>query len=69
MGSGAATVAGTVIALLLAKHTGRTIAGVYTLTLSCIGVIMMFVIPASNYRARYGGYILTQQCKFLSPKR
>lgn len=60
MGSGACTVVGTIMALYLAKFTGRTIAGCYTLCLSCIGVIMMFVIPAEHYRARYGGYILTQ---------
>ena len=63
MGSGAATVTGTVIAWFLAKYTGRTIAGCYTLCLSIVGVIMMFAIPAENYRARYGGYVLTQQCK------
>ncbi|KAH8782314.1 major facilitator superfamily domain-containing protein [Hyaloscypha sp. PMI_1271] len=61
MGSGACTVVGTIMALYLAKFTGRTIAGCYTLCLSCIGVIMMFVIPAEHYGARYGGYILTQQ--------
>jgi MFS transporter, ACS family, allantoate permease len=61
MGSGACTVVGTIMALYLAKFTGRTIAGCYTLCLSCIGVIMMFVIPGEHYGARYGGYILTQQ--------
>jgi ACS family allantoate permease-like MFS transporter len=61
MGSGACTVVGTILALYLSKFTGRTIAGCYTLCLSCIGVIMMFVIPAEHYGARYGGYILTQQ--------
>ena len=61
MGSGACTVVGTILALYLAKFTGRTIAGCYTLCLSCIGVIMMFVIPEKHYGARYGGYILTQQ--------
>jgi len=61
MGSGACTVVGTIMALYLAKFTGRTIAGCYTLCLSCVGVIMMFVIPAEHYGARYGGYILTQQ--------
>jgi ACS family allantoate permease-like MFS transporter len=61
MGSGACTVVGTILALYLSEFTGRTIAGCYTLCLSCIGVIMMFVIPAEHYGARYGGYILTQQ--------
>ncbi|RDW87916.1 hypothetical protein BP5796_03610 [Coleophoma crateriformis] len=61
MGSGAATVAGTILALFFAKYTSRTIAGVTWLLLSCVGVIMMFTIPVANYRARYGGYILTQQ--------
>lgn len=65
MGSGAATVAGTFLALAIAKYTNRTVAGAYTLVLACVGVIMMFTIPASNYGARYGGYILTLQCKLL----
>ena len=63
MGSGAATVVGTFLAMFIARYTSRTIAGIYTLILSCIGVSMMLAIPSSNYGARYGGYILTLQCK------
>ncbi|KAF7555689.1 hypothetical protein G7Z17_g2002 [Cylindrodendrum hubeiense] len=58
---GIAAVVGTVVALVVAKYTNRTIAGMYTLALSCVGVVMMFTIPASNHVARYGGYILTMQ--------
>jgi len=64
MGPGAATVVGTGVAVVIAKYTNRTIAGVYTLLLSCIGIIMMFTIPASNTAARYGGYVLTLQCQY-----
>lgn len=63
MGSGACTVVGTGVALVVAKHTSRTIAGIYTLTVSCVGVIMMFTIPSHQYAARYGGYVLTSQCE------
>lgn len=63
MAPGAATVVGTFVALFVAKYTNRTIAGMYTLVLSCVGVVMMFTIPASNNVARYGGYILTMQCE------
>lgn len=56
---------GTGVAWLMAKYTNRTVAGIYTLVLSCIGIIMMFTIPAHNYGARYGGYILTLQCNFI----
>jgi ABC-type glucose/galactose transport system permease subunit len=66
MGSGAATVVGTGVALVIAKHTNRTIAGIYTLVLACVGVIMMFTIPSHHYGTRYGGYILTLQCEPLN---
>lgn len=62
MGPGAAAVVGTGLALLVAKYSNRTIAGIYTLCLSCVGIIMMLAIPSENYNARYGGYILTMQC-------
>jgi MFS transporter, ACS family, allantoate permease len=65
MGPGAAAVAGTGIALLVAKYTNRTIAGIFPLILSCVGVVMMLTIPSHNYRARYGGYVLTLQCELL----
>ena len=64
MAPGAAAVVGTFVALVVAKYTNRTIAGMYTLALSCTGVVMMFTIPAANNTARYGGYILTMQCKW-----
>lgn len=60
---GACTVVGVGIALVIARHTNRTIAGIYTLVLSVVGVAMMLGIPSSNINARYGGYILTMQCK------
>lgn len=63
MGSGSAAVVGAIIALVVARYTNRTIAGIYVLLLSCVGVIMMFAINPANYGARYGGYILTTQCK------
>lgn len=63
MAPGGAAVVGTFVALVVAKYTNRTIAGVYTLVLSCIGVIMMFTISPENVTARYGGYILTMQCE------
>ena len=66
MAPGAAAVFGTVVALVVANYTNRTIAAVYTLILSCIGVIMMFTIPSENISARYGGYVLTLQCKQAS---
>ncbi len=65
MGSGGAQVFGTAVALVVAKYTNRTIAGVYTLVLACTGVIMMLAIPAEKNAARYGGYILTMQCTWL----
>lgn len=61
MGSGAATVAGTVIALFVAKKTNRTFAAVYTLVLACVGTLMMMLIPERHFGARYGGYILCLQ--------
>lgn len=65
MGSGASQVAGTFLALFIAKYTNRTVAGVWTLVLACIGCAMMLGIPASNNGARYGGYILVMQCNHL----
>lgn len=62
MGSGAAQVTGTFLALLLAKRTNRTFAGICTLLLACIGSAMMLGIPSSNNSARYGGYVLVYQC-------
>ncbi|KIX03823.1 uncharacterized protein Z518_07376 [Rhinocladiella mackenziei CBS 650.93] len=61
MGSGGSQVAGTFLALIIARYTNRTIAGVYTLVLACTGVVMMLAIPAENNGARYGGFILTMQ--------
>ncbi|KAH6682740.1 permease of the major facilitator superfamily [Halenospora varia] len=61
MGSGASQVVGTFLALFIAKYTNRTVAGVWTLVLACIGCAMMLGIPASNNGARYGGYILVMQ--------
>lgn len=63
MGPGAAQVVGTILALFLAKHTSRTFAGVATLLLAAVGCAMMLGIPSSNYKARYGGYVLVYQCK------
>lgn len=63
MAPGAAAVAGSLVALIIAKYTNRTIAGIFSLALSCIGIVMMFTILPSNHAARYGGYILTLQCK------
>jgi MFS transporter, ACS family, allantoate permease len=63
MAPGAAAVVGTVVALFVAKATNRTISGIYTIILGCVGVIMMFTIPASHNAARYGGYVLTLQCR------
>jgi ACS family allantoate permease-like MFS transporter len=65
MAPGGAAVVGIGAAWLVAKYTNRTIGGLFPLMLSCIGVIMMFAIPDHNYAARYGGYILTLQCKSL----
>ncbi|OOQ89533.1 vitamin H transporter [Penicillium brasilianum] len=61
MGSGAAQVVGTILALFVAKWTNRTIAGVLTLILACIGASMMLGISSSNNSARYGGYVLVYQ--------
>jgi MFS transporter, ACS family, allantoate permease len=64
MAPGACAVVGTLVALFVAKVTNRTITGIYTVLLGCIGVIMMLTIPSTHNTARYGGYILTLQCKF-----
>ncbi|KAH7035965.1 permease of the major facilitator superfamily [Microdochium trichocladiopsis] len=61
MGSGSAQVVGTFVALFVAKMTNRTIAGIYTLVLAIVGVVMMLTIPAEYNGARYGGYTLTMQ--------
>ncbi|KAH7137833.1 permease of the major facilitator superfamily [Dactylonectria macrodidyma] len=61
MGSGASQVAGTFVALFIAKNTNRTLAGLWTLLLACIGTAIMLGIPESNYSARYGGLVLTYQ--------
>lgn len=63
MAPGIAAVIGTLVALVVAKYTNRTIAGMYILVLSCVGVVMMLTISPSNHTARYGGYILTMQCR------
>jgi MFS transporter, ACS family, allantoate permease len=63
MGSGSAQVAGTVVALFIAKKTNRTIAGIWTLILAIIGTVMMLAIPETHNAARYGGFILLMQCK------
>lgn len=62
---GAGMVIGSGIAVCIAKYTNRTVAGIWTLTLACIGVIMMLAIPSENYAARYGGYVLMYQCEFF----
>ncbi|KAI2602046.1 major facilitator superfamily domain-containing protein [Hypoxylon sp. NC1633] len=61
MGSGGASVVVILVAFVVAKYTNRTIAGVGVFLLSCLGCIMMLAIPASNYGARYGGYVLAIQ--------
>ena len=63
MGSGSAQVAGTILALFVAKKTNRTIAGVYTLVLAIAGTVMMLTIPAQHNTAGYGGFILLMQCR------
>lgn len=63
MGSGGASVVVILIAFIIAKYTNRTIAGCSVFLLSCIGCVMMLAIPSANYGARYGGYVLTIQCK------
>lgn len=62
MAPGAATITGSLLALVVAQYTNRTLAGIFSLALSCVGVTMMFTIPAEQAAARYGGYILTLQC-------
>lgn len=66
---GAGMVVGGVIAVLIERYTNRAIAGIWTLMLSCVGVVMMLAIPSDNYAARYGGYILMYQCKSFCPKQ
>ncbi|KAJ5397853.1 hypothetical protein N7509_005966 [Penicillium cosmopolitanum] len=61
IGSGAAQVVGTFLALFVAKCTNRTFAGIFTLILASIGAAMMLGIPSSNNSARYGGYVLIYQ--------
>ncbi|KAF7560364.1 hypothetical protein G7046_g3780 [Stylonectria norvegica] len=61
MGTGASQVAGTFLALFIAKKTNRTTAGLWTLTLACIGTAMMLGIPKEHQGARYGGLVLTYQ--------
>ncbi|KAJ5635895.1 uncharacterized protein N7484_009208 [Penicillium longicatenatum] len=61
MGSGASQVAGTFLALFVAKYTSRTFAGIFTLLLASVGGAMMLGIPSDNNGARYGGYILVYQ--------
>ncbi|KAH8882429.1 permease of the major facilitator superfamily [Thozetella sp. PMI_491] len=61
MAPGLASIIGTLFAMLIAKQTNRTIAGMCTIAISCVGVLMMFTIPPENRVARYGGYILTMQ--------
>lgn len=39
MGSGACTVAGTILAYVIARYTCRTIAGLWTMALAITGVI------------------------------
>jgi len=63
MGSGGAQVAGTILALFVAKKTSRTFAGVYTLVLAVVGTVMMLAIAPQHNTARYGGFILLMQCK------
>jgi MFS transporter, ACS family, allantoate permease len=63
MAPGAGIVVGTGLALIIARLTNRTISGIFVVVLSVIGCIMMFAVPADHYAARYGGYILTLQCK------
>lgn len=63
MAPGAAAVVGSILVLFIAEYTCRTVAGIFSLVLSVTGTAMMLGIPAENYTARYGGYILTLQCK------
>lgn len=65
MGSGSVQVVGTILALFIAKHTNRTVGGLFPLALAIVGVIMMLAIPEANYGARYGGYILMYQCQSI----
>ncbi|VUC32426.1 unnamed protein product [Clonostachys rosea] len=58
---GVAAVIGSIVALVIAKYTNRTIAGIFTLVLSCVGIILMFTIPATYHASRYAGYVLTLQ--------
>lgn len=62
MAPGAAAVVGSILVLVIAEYTCRTVAGIFSLVLSVTGTAMMLGIPPENYVARYGGYILTLQC-------
>lgn len=62
---GACAAIGTMVTLVVIKYTNRTVGGIFTILLGCIGIIMMLAIPESYYTARYGGYILTMQCTSL----
>lgn len=63
MAPGAVYIIGIGASWVVANYTNRTIGGLCPLILSCVGVIMMFTVPAENYAARYGGYVLTLLCK------
>lgn len=60
---GACAAIGTVVVLFVIKYTNRTMGGIFTIVLGCIGTIMMLTIPEHYNTARYGGYILTMQCE------
>ncbi|VUC22936.1 unnamed protein product [Clonostachys rosea] len=58
MGPGGAAIIGVLMSTVLAKYTNRSTAGIFVHVVSIIGTVMMLAIPASNYPARYGGYVL-----------
>lgn len=62
MAPGAAAILGSILVIYVAKWSNRTFAALFTLVISCVGVVMMFTIPGRHAAARYGGYILTLQC-------
>lgn len=62
MAPGAVAVLGILVCTVIAKHSNRTTAGFSAFILSIIGTVMMFAIPSSNYKARYGGYVLALLC-------
>ena len=68
MSTGAACVAGMLLALLIAKHSNRTTTCICIFLLSSAGCAMMVWIPSEHLGARYGGYILGVQCKRHSSK-